>query len=313
MPQIRVNERPMAVEDGLTLEGLRDRAKPDADVVTLNGGIPSGDPILVDGDGVCLIRRGEIPDPAELDALMAARHTPGVHAKLARAAVGIAGLGGLGSAVAVALARIGVGRLVLADFDVVEPSNLNRQQYFVDQIGMLKTDALRANLQRIHPGVRCVTHAVRLVPDNIPEIFADVEVLVEAFDRADQKVMLLQAFAAARPGAPIVAASGLAGHGDEATLAVRRVGPHLYVVGDLETAARPGCGLMAPRVGIAAHMQANAVLRLLVDGAGGPGGDGPAIGPGSLEAAATERGPPPPAQEEAAKRMEGAAPSAPRR
>lgn len=269
--RILLNETPTAVEDGLTLLALRDREKPDADVVTLNGGLPAGDPVLAVGDAVCLIRRGEIPEAADLDALMAARHTPGVHARLSRAAVGIAGLGGLGSAVAVALARIGVGRLVLADFDVVEPGNLNRQQYFVDQIGMSKTAALAANLARIHPGVRRETHAVRLTPENVGVVFHDVDILVEAFDRADQKVMLLQAFAAARPGVPIVAASGLAGHGDEATLAVRRVGTHLYVVGDLETAARPGCGLMAPRVGIAAHMQANVVLRLLVDGEA-PGG-----------------------------------------
>ncbi|MBM4153913.1 MAG: sulfur carrier protein ThiS adenylyltransferase ThiF [Lentisphaerae bacterium] len=262
-----MNERPLAVEDGLTLLGLRDREKPDADVVTLNGGLPAGDSVLREGDSVCLIRRGEIPDPAELDALMAARHTPGVHRRLAQASVGIAGLGGLGSAVAVALARVGIGRLVLADFDVVEPSNLNRQQYFTDQIGMRKTEALAANLARIHPRVRCETHAVRLVPDNLASVFATVDVLVEAFDRADQKVMLLQAFAAARPDIPIVGASGLAGHGDESGLAVRRLGPNLYIVGDLETAARPGCGLMAPRVGIAAHMQANVVLRLLVDGA----------------------------------------------
>ena len=268
MPRIRVNEQPLAVEDGLTLLRLRDRARPDADIVTLNGGIPAGDPVLSEGDSVCLIRRGEIPAPNELDALMAARHTPGVHARLKRATVGIAGLGGLGSAVAVALARVGIGRLVLADFDVVEPSNLNRQQYFTDQIGMLKTDALCANLRRIHPGVRHEAHAIRLTPDNTGTVFAAVDVLVEAFDRADQKVMLLQAFAAARPDIPIVGASGLAGHGDEATVAVRRVGPHLYVVGDLESAARPGCGLMAPRVGIAAHMQANVVLRLLVEGPG---------------------------------------------
>lgn len=299
MVHILLNEMPRPVEDGLTLLALRDRVKPDADVVTLNGGLPAGDPVLREGDTVCLIRRGEIPAADELDALMAARHTPGVHARLARAAVGIAGLGGLGSAVAVALARVGIGRLVLADFDVVEPSNLNRQQYFIDQIGLPKTEALAANLARIHPRVRCETHAVRLTAGNVPAVFAEVDVLVEAFDRADQKVMLLQAFAAARPDTPVVGASGLAGHGDESGIAVRRLGPRLYVVGDLETAARPGCGLMAPRVGIVAHMQANIVLRLLVDGDGGR--------------TVTERGPPPSAQEEAAKRMEGAAPSAPRR
>ena len=119
---------------------------------------------LREGDRVVFIRRGEVPSADELEGLMVSRHTPGVHAKVKAATVGIAGLGGLGSAIAVALARTGVGCLVLADFDVVEPSNLNRQQYFVDQIGMYKTEALAENLARINPHVRVVTHAVKLSP-----------------------------------------------------------------------------------------------------------------------------------------------------
>ncbi|HNR32740.1 MAG TPA: sulfur carrier protein ThiS adenylyltransferase ThiF, partial [Candidatus Hydrogenedentes bacterium] len=216
------------------------------------------------GDDVVFIKRGEVPGREELEALMAARHTPGVHAVLKRSAVGIAGLGGLGSAIAIALARIGVGRLVLADFDVVEPSNLNRQQYFIDQIGLLKTDALRANLERVNPHVNIETHAVRLTKENVPEIFADVDVMVEAFDAADQKAMLVESFCKARPGVPLVVATGLAGHMPSNTVTTRKVGRALVVVGDLVTAAAPGTGLMAPRVGVAAHHQANAVLRLLL-------------------------------------------------
>ena len=239
--------------------------KPDADVVILNGAAMMADAALADGDEVCLIRRGETPSADELEALLVSRHTPGVHARVKRAVVGIAGLGGLGSAVAIALARVGIGRLVLADFDVVEPSNLNRQQYFVDQIGLRKTDALAANLRRINPYVALDLHSVRLTPENVGAIFGNVDILVEAFDRADQKVMLLQSFAANRPDTPIVAASGLAGFGAEATIGITRLGRTIHVVGDLETAARPGTGLMAPRVGIAAHMQANRVLRLLME------------------------------------------------
>ena len=147
---IYVNEHATEAPLGTTLFGLRDQMKPDADVVVLNGAPASADQPLQDGDAVVFIRRGEVPNAEELEALMAARHTPGVHEAVKRSSVGIAGLGGLGSAIAIAIARIGVGRLVLADFDVVEPSNLNRQQYFVDQIGQLKTDALRDNLARIH-------------------------------------------------------------------------------------------------------------------------------------------------------------------
>jgi sulfur carrier protein ThiS adenylyltransferase len=258
--KILLNERLIEAPEGTTLFQLRAEHKADADVLIYNGAAVADNVNLKNGDAVNLIKRGEIPPVEELEALMVSRHTPGVHEKIKGATVGIAGLGGLGSAIAVALARIGVGRLILADFDVVEPSNLNRQQYFIDQLGMTKADALAANLTRINPYVTYETHCVRVTPENIPELFGEVDVMVEAFDRADQKAMLLQHF----KGAPIVAASGLAGYGAGETIGVRKMGERIYVVGDLETGAAPGCGLMAPRVGIAAHMQANMVLRLLL-------------------------------------------------
>ena len=266
MLKIKLNERPVETADGTTLFGLRDRMKPDADVVILNGAAMGFDAPLKNGDEVSLITRGEQPSADELEALMASRHTPGVHAKLKAATVGIAGLGGLGSAIAVALARVGVGELIVADFDVVEPSNLNRQQYFVDQIGMLKTDALVSNLRKINPYVQVEAHAVKLTPDNLFPVFGKVDVMVEAFDRADQKAMLLQAFTAQRPDVPFIGASGMAGFGPEENIGVKKMGRHIYIVGDLETGACPGCGLMAPRVGIAAHMQANLALRLIAEG-----------------------------------------------
>lgn len=276
MPEIKLNEQPFKTEGGATLFALRDAVKPDADILILNGAAMAVDAPLSDGDEVCLIQRGEVPSEEELEALMTARHTPGVHEKVKAATVGIAGLGGLGSAIAVALARVGVGRLILADFDVVEPGNLNRQQYFVDQLGLLKTEALVSNLRKINPYVKTEAHPVRLTPDNMfpsapaplrrDAIFGKVDVMIEAFDRADQKAMLMQSFAAARPEVPLVAASGLAGFGSGETIGIRKMGRNIYVVGDLETGAEPGCGLMAPRVGIAASMQANLALRLIVEG-----------------------------------------------
>ncbi len=262
--KILVSEREREVPEGTTLFALKAELKPDADVAVYNGAPAGEDLELTEGDRVVFIRRGQAPGEEELEALMAARHTPGVHEKVKRAAVGIAGLGGLGSAVAIALARVGVGRLVLADFDVVEPSNLNRQQYFVDQLGLAKSKALAANLARVNPYVKLETHDVRLVPGNITELYGNVDVLVEAFDRADQKAMLMENFAAAFPRKPIVMASGLAGHGPSGTIGIRKLGNCVYVVGDLESAAAPGHGLMAPRVGVAAHIQANTVLRLLL-------------------------------------------------
>lgn len=261
---IKLNERAIDIDTGTTLFDLRDRRKPNADVLVLNGAPITEDVGLVAGDEVVLIQRGNPPDEHELESLMAARHTPGVHAQLKKAVVGIAGLGGLGSAIAIALARIGVGRLVLADFDIVEPSNLNRQQFFVDQIGMYKTDALRDNLSRINPYVRIETHTVRLTPQNIPTIFKRADVMVEAFDSAEQKAMIVETFRKAYPATTIVAATGLAGHMPSNTIRTQKFGPWLVVVGDMVTAAQQGVGLMAPRVGVAAHHQANAVLRILL-------------------------------------------------
>lgn len=262
--RVRVNERDREFPEGTTVEAVRRAVKPDADVWIRNGFPALPEAPLGEGDEVVLIRRGEVPGPEELEGLLASRHTPGVQRRVKGARVGVAGLGGLGSQVAIALARTGFGTLVLADFDVVEPSNLNRQQYFVDQLGQPKTRALTDTLGRINPYVRPVAHAVRLTPENIPEIFAGCSVLVEAFDRADQKAMLIEAALRGLPETWVVAASGLAGYGEADAIRTHRLGPRLFVVGDLEAEARPGTGLMAPRVGVAAHAQANLALRLVL-------------------------------------------------
>jgi len=262
--RIWLNEQLLEIGAETTLLEVRDRFKPGADVVILNGHAENTDPPLREEDRIVLIRRGEQPSAAELESQLVARHSPGVHEKIRAATVGIAGVGGLGSPVAIALARCGVGRLILADFDVVEPSNLNRQQYFIDQLGMPKVAALHQTLSRINPYVAVTAHQVRLSASNIPELFGEVDVLVEAFDAADQKAMLTEVFLSLFPDRPLVAASGLAGYGPSGTIRTRRAAGRLYLVGDETSAARPGEGLMAPRVGIAAHHQANAVLRLLL-------------------------------------------------
>jgi len=264
MLKIKVNEVTYGFAEPPKLMELRARFKPDADLVIHNG-FPSLENVAVsDGDSVVLIRKGEKPGMDELEALMSARHTPGVHDKVKSSTVGIAGLGGLGSPVAVSLARVGVGTLVLADYDVVEPSNLNRQQYFVDQIGRPKVAAMEENLRRINPFVRTVTHNVILDDDNIPELFGGVDVLVEALDDAGAKAMLVNVMAAKLPDIPVVCASGVAGYGPSNDIATKRFSGSCYIVGDLTSEAATGVGLMAPRVGVAAHHQANCVLRILL-------------------------------------------------
>ena len=262
--QVRINEISAVIEDGLTLGDVAEFHKAGADVLILNGFPAQADTMLNDGDELFLIRRGEVPTEEELECLMASRHTPGVHARLKRAAVGIAGVGGLGSAIAVALARVGVGRLVVADFDVVEPSNLNRQQYFIDQIGRFKVDALVENLQRINPYVTVEAHCAVLGPENIPAVFSDCSIVVEAFDRADMKAMLVNRVLESMPQSTVVAASGLAGYGSNNSIATRKFSRRLYIIGDSVSEAAPGNGLMAPRVGIAASHQANQVVRIIL-------------------------------------------------
>ena len=262
--QIKVNEKEVSIPSTLSLLRLRDQLKPYADVIIYNGFPVTSDHPLKQGDEIIFIQKGETPSPEEIEFLMMARHTPGVHQKIKTSVVGIAGLGGLGSAVAIALARIGVGTLILADFDVVEPSNLNRQQYFLNQIGMPKVEALQENLLKINPYVRIRLHNERLDRKNIERIFKEADVVVEALDRADEKAMLINAVSEKMPDKYIVAASGVAGYGDNNEIETVRFSSRIFIVGDQKTAAQPGVGLMAPRVGIAAHHQANTVLRILL-------------------------------------------------
>ncbi len=262
--RVKVNEREVSLTPPFTLFQIRDRFKPGADLIILNGFPMESDQPLKQGDEVVLIKRGEPPSPEEFESLMMARHTPGIHQKIKDSVVGIAGLGGLGSMVAIALARIGVGTLILVDFDVVEPSNLNRQQYFIHQIGMPKVKAMTENISKINPYVKILPYNEKLDPNNMERIFKEAIVVVEAFDRAEEKAMLINAISEKMPEKYIVAASGVAGYGDNNEIKTIRFSSKIYIIGDQKTPAQPGVGLMAPRVGIAAHHQANLVLRILL-------------------------------------------------
>lgn len=183
---------------------------------------------------------------------------------LARYTVGIAGAGGLGSNCAVALARSGIGRLVIADYDIVESSNLNRQYYFADQTGMKKTEALKDNLNRINPGLRIEVHDIKLSAYNIPIIYRDCDIIVEAFDSCQMKEMLAETVMCTWPQRPLVMGSGLAGYGKTNELRERVIGNTLIICGDEKTETSDKLPPMAPRVGIVANMQANAVVEILM-------------------------------------------------
>ena len=188
--------------------------------------------------------------------------TAAQRAILENAKIGVAGLGGLGSNVLAHLVRSGIRRFVAADFDTVSASNLNRQFYFTDQIGRKKTEALAENLHRIGRGLILDFHDLRLTGDNTRDFFSGCDIVVEAFDNAEAKTMLIGALA--NSDIPVVAASGLAGFGKSNEIKVRKAGKNLYLVGDLVSGISPELAPSSPRVGIAAAMQANTVVAILL-------------------------------------------------
>ena len=177
--------------------------------------------------------------------------------------VGIAGAGGLGSNCAVALARVGVGRLVIADFDVVSRENLNRQYFFTGQVGQKKVDALRENIERINPGVIVEAHDLRLDPVNIPRLFDACNIIVEAFDLAAMKKMIAETVIEKMPGKILVMGIGVAGFGNSDAIETIKI-DNIYICGDRVSETVERLPPLAPRVGIVANMQANQVLELLI-------------------------------------------------
>lgn len=177
--------------------------------------------------------------------------------------VGIAGCGGLGSNCTVALARVGIGNLIIADFDVIEESNLNRQYYFHHQIGKKKTDCLQENIQLINPETRVEKHDVKLDSENLVDIFQNCDVIVEAFDKAELKQMIIETVSEHLSQTPLVIGLGMAGWGDSNSIRCRQA-DNLFICGDAIKEIDEDLPPLAPRVGIVASMQANTVLEILL-------------------------------------------------
>lgn len=190
---------------------------------------------------------------------------PDLRARLGAARVAIIGCGGLGSNVAAMLLRSGVRTLTLVDFDIVAPDNLNRQMFFRDQIGALKTDALAETLLRIDPDARLRLIPVRVSSADLIDIVSDADVIVEAVDVAETKALIVNLCSRDLPDIPLVTVSGLAGYGSANRISTEQLGDNLYVVGDLESDVRSGLSLLASRVMVAAAHQAHAVIRALLE------------------------------------------------
>ena len=234
------------------------------DIFIVDGFAIKEDSELKDGSNVVFIRRGVMPEREVLRAMIASRNSPELNLALSKAVIGVAGLGGLGSNIALSLARVGVKKLVLADFDVVEPSNLNRQQYFVRHIGMQKTQALKELINDVNPFVEVETHDIFLDEKNVASVFGECEILCEAFDNVAGKAMILNEAGASLKDKKIIGASGMAGYFSSNIIKTIKFAKNVYLCGDLTNEAKIGQGLMAPRVAVCANHEANLAIRLLM-------------------------------------------------
>lgn len=205
------------------------------------------------------------PSKEQIYETLNERHSPRIQALLSRGSVAVAGLGGLGSNIAYSLARIGVGHLHLIDFDVVDLTNLNRQQYFIEHLGMYKTDALASLLRRINPYLNIRTDCLKVTPENLQDLFRQDSIICEAFDEPESKAMLVNGILEHFPEKKLVAASGMAGYGSSNSIHTRQVMPNFYLCGDEASEPAYANGLMAPRVSICAGHEANMITRLLLE------------------------------------------------
>ena len=204
-----------------------------------------------------------IPTKEEWIKALTERHGNELQQAFSTAVVAICGLGGLGSNIAIALARAGIGKLILIDFDRVDITNLHRQQYKADQIGMYKTDALADNLREIAPYIELEAHTERITEENAVTLLKDADIICEAFDDAECKAMLTNTVLSELPDKYLVAASGMAGMGVTNSIRTRRITSRLYLCGDETSEVSDGIGLVAPRVALCAAHQAHTVLRIL--------------------------------------------------
>lgn len=204
-----------------------------------------------------------IPTKEEWNKALSERHGEDVQKIFSSATVAVCGLGGLGSNIAIALARAGVGKLILVDFDKVDITNLHRQQYKATQIGINKTDALSENLKEIAPYVALETHSVRVTEENATELLKGADIICEAFDNAECKAMLTNLVLETMPEKSLVAASGMAGMGSANTIQTRKVGKRFYICGDGSSDVEDVGSLVSSRVMLCAAHQAHTVLRIL--------------------------------------------------
>ena len=206
-----------------------------------------------------------IPNEEQWYKALEERHGEILQKKLFETTVAVCGLGGLGSAISVILARMGMGRLILTDFDKVDISNLHRQQYKASQIGMYKTEALKENLGEIAPYLKIQTYTEKMEASNYEKILSGADVVCEAFDNAEAKADLVNFVLTSMPDKYVIASSGMAGLGSANEIHTRKISDRFYLCGDEKSDVSDGVGLIASRVMLCAAHQAHIVIEILAN------------------------------------------------
>jgi sulfur carrier protein ThiS adenylyltransferase len=261
---IFVNEIKLDYNGAKNIGDVKQCYKKNADILICNGVLVSTNHQITENDRISLIARGEVPTRDEMENLMQVRNPHIFTENIKNKTIGIAGLGGLGSVVATALARSFVKKLILVDYDVVEPSNLNRQQYFTSQIGQKKVYALATNIQKINPYIELECVNRYLTASNSLEIFNEADIVAECVDSPEVKAMLTEKILTGLD-CKIVATSGVAGYKKLDKIRCKQVSPRFFIVGDEESEVKPGLGLTAAKVGIIANLQAAKIIELLIE------------------------------------------------
>ena len=206
---------------------------------------------------------GNIPSREEFKNALIQKQGEQITDKLAQATVAVCGLGGLGSNVAINLVRAGIKKLILVDFDCVDVTNLQRQQYKAFQVGVPKADALVENLKEIAPYVELEAYNEKIAEGNIDKFVKEADVICEAFDDPEAKSLLVNEVLEKYPQKYLVAASGMAGTDDANSITTRKVSKHFYLCGDGKSDVSQGLALLAPRVQICAAHQALTIIRII--------------------------------------------------
>lgn len=262
--KIIVNGKEITVENHISIENLINQLNIDADIFIVNSFPVSISYIIDNDDVITLIKKGSIPDKEYLEYQLISRQGLKEYNILKNSSAVICGLGGLGSNAAISLARAGVGRLKLIDFDIVEPSNINRQAYFIEHMGIYKTDALKEIINKISPYIDVETSNIYLDETNILNELSGFQVILECFDDVSSKMMLVEKCVNNMPESYIIGASGVAGYYNTDIFKKKSVGSNCIIIGDFENEAGINQGLYAPRVAAAANIQANEAIRYLL-------------------------------------------------